>query len=49
MGTMANILFFVYISGSIPMLLFIKNGEVKETVVGVQSKDALNRRLDALA
>ncbi len=34
---------------SIPMLLFIKNGEVKETVVGVQSKDALNRRLDALA
>ncbi|WP_343075907.1 thioredoxin [Prosthecobacter dejongeii] len=34
---------------SIPMLLFIKNGEVKETVVGVQSKDALSRKLDALA
>ncbi len=34
---------------SIPMLLFIKNGEVKDTVVGVQSKDALARKLDALA
>ncbi len=34
---------------SIPMLLFIKNGEVKETVVGVQSKDALSRKLDGLA
>lgn len=34
---------------SIPMLLFIKGGEVKDTVVGVQSKDALIRRLDALA
>ncbi len=34
---------------SIPMLLFIKNGEVKETVVGVQSKDALAKKLDALA
>jgi len=34
---------------SIPMLLFIKNGEVKDTVVGVQSKDALSRKLDALA
>ncbi|MCX6856347.1 MAG: thioredoxin [Verrucomicrobia bacterium] len=34
---------------SIPMLLFIKNGEVKETVVGVQSKDALARKLEAIA
>ncbi|WP_133797616.1 thioredoxin [Prosthecobacter fusiformis] len=34
---------------SIPMLLFIKDGEVKDTVVGVQSKDALSRKLDALA
>lgn len=34
---------------SIPMILFIKGGEVKETVVGVQSKDALIRKLDALA
>ena len=31
---------------SIPMLLFIKNGEVKDTVVGVQSKDALKRLLE---
>ena len=34
---------------SIPMLLFIKGGEVKDTVVGVQSKDALIKRLEALA
>lgn len=34
---------------SIPMLLFIKNGQVKDTVVGVQSKDALVRRLESLA
>ena len=34
---------------SIPMLLFIKGGEVKETVVGVQSKGALISKLDALA
>lgn len=34
---------------SIPMLLFIKDGEVKETSLGVQSKDALSRKLDALA
>ncbi len=34
---------------SIPMLLFIKDGVVKETVVGVQSKDALIRKLEALA
>ena len=30
---------------SIPMLLFMKGGEVKETVVGVQSKDALLAKL----
>jgi len=34
---------------SIPMMLFIKNGEVKETVVGVQSKDALAKKLEAIA
>jgi thioredoxin 1 len=34
---------------SIPMLLFIKGGEVKDTVVGVQSKAALASKLDALA
>lgn len=34
---------------SIPMLLFIKDGQVKDTVVGVQSKDALSRKLAALA
>lgn len=34
---------------SIPMMLFIKNGEVVDTVVGVQSKDALLKRLEALA
>ncbi len=34
---------------SIPMLLFIKGGEVKDTVVGVQSKDALIKRAEALA
>lgn len=34
---------------SIPMLAFIKNGATKETVVGVQSKDALIKRLEALA
>lgn len=34
---------------SIPMMLFIKNGEVADTVVGVQSKDALLKRLEALA
>jgi thioredoxin 1 len=33
---------------SIPMLLFFKNGEVKDTVVGVQSKDALAKKLEAL-
>lgn len=34
---------------SIPMLIFFKNGEAKDTVVGVQSKDALTKRLLALA
>ena len=34
---------------SIPMLLFFKDGAVKDTVVGVQSKDALAKRLTALA
>ena len=34
---------------SIPMMVFFKNGEAKDTVVGVQSKDALIRKLDALA
>ncbi len=33
---------------SIPMLAFIKNGKVAETVVGVQSKDALAKKLEAL-
>ena len=33
---------------SIPMLVFFKNGEAKETVVGVQSKDALAKKLEAL-
>lgn len=34
---------------SIPMLIFFKNGEAKDAVVGVQSKDALTKRLLALA
>jgi thioredoxin 1 len=34
---------------SIPMLVFFKNGAAKDTVVGVQSKDALTKRLEALA
>ena len=34
---------------SIPMMVFFKNGEAKDTVVGVQSKDALAKRLEALA
>lgn len=33
---------------SIPMLVFFKDGEAKETVVGVQSKDALLKRVAAL-
>ena len=34
---------------SIPMLVFFKDGQAKETVVGVQSKAALAAKLDALA
>jgi thioredoxin 1 len=34
---------------SIPMLVFFKNGKAVESVVGVQSKDALGKRLAALA
>lgn len=34
---------------SIPMLVFFKDGQAKDTVVGVQSKDALSKRLAALA
>ncbi len=34
---------------SIPMLVFFKDGVAKDTVVGVQSKDALGNRLAALA
>ena len=33
---------------SIPMLVFFKDGKAVETVVGVQSKDALAKRLAAL-
>ncbi|MBL9130031.1 MAG: thioredoxin [Verrucomicrobiaceae bacterium] len=33
---------------SIPMLIFFKNGQAKETVVGVRSKDALLQSLAAL-
>ena len=33
---------------SIPMLVFFKGGEAKDSVVGVQSKDALAKRLEAL-
>ncbi len=34
---------------SIPMLVFFKDGKQADSVVGVQSKDALVKRLDALA
>lgn len=34
---------------SIPMLVFMKDGTAKDSVVGVQSKDALMKRLAALA
>ncbi len=34
---------------SIPMLVFFKDGKAVDTVVGVQSKDALTKRLAALA
>lgn len=33
---------------SIPMLVFFKDGEQKGTVVGVQSKDAILRKVQAL-
>ena len=33
---------------SIPMLVFFKDGKPVDTIVGVQSKDALSRRLAAL-
>ena len=33
---------------SIPMLIFFKDGKAVDTVVGVQSKDALAKRLAAL-
>lgn len=33
---------------SIPMLVFFKDGKAVDTVVGVQSKDALSKRLAAL-
>jgi thioredoxin 1 len=31
------------------MMVFFKDGQAKDTVVGVQSKDALAKRLAALA
>lgn len=34
---------------SIPMLLFFKGGELKDSVLGVQSKDALIRKVESLA
>ena len=34
---------------SIPMLVFFKDGKQVDSVVGVQSKDALIKRLEALA
>ncbi len=34
---------------SIPMLVFFKDGKQADSVVGVQSKDALTKRLEALA
>lgn len=34
---------------SIPMMVFFKDGKAVDTVVGVQSKDALTKRLAALA
>ena len=34
---------------SIPMMVFFKDGQAKDTAVGVQSKDALAKRLAALA
>ncbi|HEY1052980.1 MAG TPA: thioredoxin domain-containing protein, partial [Prosthecobacter sp.] len=34
---------------SIPMLVFFKDGQAKETIVGVKSKDALAKVLESLA
>jgi thioredoxin 1 len=33
---------------SIPMLLFFQDGEVKDQIIGVAGKDAINAKLDAL-
>jgi thioredoxin 1 len=33
---------------SIPMLVFFKGGEQKDSIVGVQSKDAILKRVEAL-
>lgn len=33
---------------SIPMLVFFKDGQQKDTIVGVQSKDAIMRKVQAL-
>ena len=33
---------------SIPMLVFFKDGQQKDTIVGVQSKDAILRKVQAL-
>lgn len=33
---------------SIPTLLFFKGGEVIDSVIGLQSKEALSRRIDSL-
>jgi len=33
---------------SIPLLLFFKDGERKDEIVGVAAKDAINAKLDAL-
>lgn len=34
---------------SIPMMVFFKDGQAKETIVGVKSKDALAKVLESLA
>jgi thioredoxin 1 len=34
---------------SIPMMAFFKDGKLVDQVVGLQSKDALGKRLDAMA
>jgi len=33
---------------SIPMLVFFKDGQQKDAIVGVQSKDAILRKVEAL-